>query len=190
MAAMDTNHLNAYVNLIEALLQCAKGEEWLLLQQHEDLIDHELLTVMEQVVERLNAEGNTAAAKFLHYWIVQLTHLLQQNTNETPAERRAESYLKLIQTLLGCPKGDEVTILNQHPALIDEGLIYTMNQAAAQLAAKGSQDTAIYLKHLAAEVNRVWLHPGDDRSPISSPRPNHINAAPRAAVGMANKVPL
>ena len=36
---MDTNHLKAYVNLIESLLQCAKGEEWLLLQQHQDLID-------------------------------------------------------------------------------------------------------------------------------------------------------
>jgi hypothetical protein len=31
---MDTRHLNADVSLIEALLQCAKGEEWLLLQHN------------------------------------------------------------------------------------------------------------------------------------------------------------
>jgi hypothetical protein len=76
---MDTRHLNAYVSLIEALLQCAKGEEWLLLQQHQDLVDAELLTVMAQVADRLNTEGNAPAAQFLRYWTLQLTHMLQQN---------------------------------------------------------------------------------------------------------------
>ena len=94
---MDTLHLNTYLHLIEALLQCAKGEEWLLLQQHEELIDAELLTVMEQVTAQLNNEGNAPAAKFLHYWTVQLTHLLQQNTSEDPAQSRADSYLKLVR---------------------------------------------------------------------------------------------
>jgi hypothetical protein len=171
---MDTRHLNAYVSLIEALLQCAKGEEWLLLQQHQDLIDAELLTVMAQVAERLNAEGNAPAAKFLRYWTIQLTHMLQQNTAQTPAEDRSQSYLQLIQTLLGCAKGDEAAILSQHPELMDEGLVYTMKQVAAQLAAQGSQDIAIYLKHLAAEIHHGWLQPNErrGRSPISSPPAN------------------
>jgi hypothetical protein len=190
---MDTRHLNTYLSLIEALLHCAKGEEWLLLQQHEDLIDAELLPLMAQVAEQLSAEGNVAAAQFLHYWIVQLTHLLQQDTPaETPAENRAESYVNLIQTLLGCSKGDEITILNQHPDLLDEGLVYTMNQVAAQLAAKGSQDIAIYLKHLAAEVNRVCLHPSEERTPISSPPLNrqngHINSPPSTGVATVSNL--
>lgn len=192
---MDTRHLNAYVSLIEALLQCAKGEEWLLLQQHQDLIDAELLTVMAQVAERLNAEGNAPAAKFLHYWALQLNHILQQNTAQTPAEsrwhspsaqadaapkrteRESPSYLQLIQTLLECAKGDEAAILSQHPELIDEGLVYTMNQVAAQLAAQGSQDIAIYLKHLAAEIYQGWLQPNErhGRSPMSSPPPDRAS---------------
>jgi hypothetical protein len=186
---MDTQHLNTYLHLIEALLDCAKGEEWLLLQQHEDLIDAELLTVMAQITDRLNAEGNAPAAKFLYYWTVQLTHLLQQNTNEDPAQSRADSYLKLIQTLLGCSKGDEVAILSQHPDLVDEGLVYTMNQVAAQLAAKGSQDTAIYLKHLAAEVNRVWQHPDAGRTQLSGPEPNSdIDTPPSIKIPTANNL--
>lgn len=185
---MDTQHLNTYLHLIEALLDCAKGEEWLLLQQHEDLIDAELLTVMAQITERLNAEGNAPAAKFLHYWTVQLTHLLQQNTHEDPAQSRADSYLKLIQTLLGCSKGDEVAILNQHPDLVDEGLVYTMNQVAAQLAAKGSQDTAIYLKHLAAEVNRVGQHQGEGRTQISAPQFNSHIDTPPTKIATANNL--
>jgi hypothetical protein len=185
---MDTQHLNTYLHLIEALLDCGKGEEWLLLQQHEDLIDAELLTVMAQITDRLNAEGNAPAAKFLHYWTVQLTHLLQQNTNQDPAQSRADSYLKLIQTLLGCSKGDEVAILNQHPDLVDEGLVYTMNQVAAQLAAKGNQDTAIYLKHLAAEVNRVGQHPSAGRNQISAPQPNSHDAPPSTKIATANNL--
>ncbi|WP_373547151.1 hypothetical protein [Chamaesiphon sp.] len=185
---MDTQHLNTYLHLIEALLDCAKGEEWLLLQQHEDLIDAELLTVMAQITDRLNAEGNAPAAKFLHYWTVQLTHLLQQNTNEDPAQSRADSYLKLIQTLLGCSKGDEVAILSQHPDLVDEGLVYMMNQVAAQLAAKGSQDTAIYLKHLAAEVNRVGQHPSAGRTQISVPQPNSHDAPLNIKIATANNL--
>ena len=186
---MDTQHLNTYLHLIEALLDCGKGEEWLLLQQHEDLIDAELLTVMAQITDRLNAEGNAPAAKFLHYWTVQLTHLLQQNTNQDPAASRADSYLKLIQTLLGCSKGDEVAILSQHPDLVDEGLVYTMNQVAAQLAAKGSQDTAIYLKHLAAEVNRVSQHPSAGRTQISASPPNSdIDTPPSLKIPTANNL--
>jgi hypothetical protein len=185
---MDTNHLNAYVNLIEALRHCPKGKEWLLLQQHQELVDRELLTVMTQVADRLNAEGNVAAAQFLNYWTVQLNHLLEQNaTDRTPAKNRAESYLQLIQTLLGCSKGDEVAILRQHPDLMDEGLIYTMNQVAAQLAAQGSQDIAIYLKHLAADVNLVWLHPGEGRTPRSSPPPSQMDT-PITGVSTANKL--
>ncbi len=170
---MDTLHLNTYLRLIEALLQCAKGEEWLLLQQHEELIDAELVGVMAQVTEQLNSEGNLPAAKFLHYWAAQLTHLLQQNPRTEPAiENQSPSYFQLIQTILECEKGDEVAILSQHPDLINEGLVQAMNQVAAQLAARGSQDTAIYLKHLAAEVNRVLVNPDRGQQQTSSPATN------------------
>ena len=195
---MDTNHLNAYSKFIEALLQCAKGEEWSLLQQHQDLIDAELLTVMVRVAERLNAEGNAPAAKFLRYWTLQLTHMLQQDTERwhslseqadavpngrlspTRTERESPSYLQLIQTLLGCAKGDEAAILSQHPELMDEGLVYTMKQVAAQLAVQGSQEIAIYLKHLAAEIHHGWLQPNErrGRSPISSPPPDRASIDP------------
>jgi hypothetical protein len=180
---MDTRHLKAYVNLIEALLQCAKGEEWLLLQQHQDLVDAELLTVMAQVAARLNGEGNAPAAQFLRYWTLQLTHMLEQNSAQTPAEDRSQSYLQLIQTLLGCAKGDEAAILDQHPELMDEGLVYTMKQVAARLAAQGSQEIAIYLKHLAAEIHHGWLQPNErrGRSPISSPPPDRASIDPQLA---------
>ena len=69
---MDKNRLNTYFNFIDALLRCPKGQEWLLIQQHEDLIDRELLVVMEQAADRLNAEGSLPAAQFLQDWAMQL----------------------------------------------------------------------------------------------------------------------
>ncbi|WP_310481152.1 hypothetical protein [Chamaesiphon sp. VAR_48_metabat_403] len=43
---------NHRLNLIDALLRCPKGQEWLLIQQHENLIDRELLAIMEHSVDR------------------------------------------------------------------------------------------------------------------------------------------
>ena len=189
---MDTLHLNTYLHLIEALLQCSKGEEWLLLQQHEQLIDAELIGVMAQVTEQLNSEGNLPAAKFLHYWTQQLTHLLQQNPHtEATTENRSPSYLQLIQTILECEKGDEVAILSQHPDLIDEGLVQAMNQVAAQLAARGSQDTAIYLKHLAAEVSRVLVNSDRGQQQISSPVTNgYVESPASQSFSVQENVPI
>jgi hypothetical protein len=36
---MQQQQLNAYLNLIQELLTCPQGEEWIRLKQHEDLVD-------------------------------------------------------------------------------------------------------------------------------------------------------
>ena len=163
-----------------------------MLQQHEQLIDAELIGVMAQVTEQLNSEGNLPAAKFLHYWTAQLTHLIQQNPHTDPAtENKSQTYLQLIQTILECEKGDEVAILSQHPDLINEGLVQAMNQVAAQLAARGSQDTAIYLKHLAAEVNRVLVHSDEGQQQISSPVTNgYVESPASQSFSVQEDVPI
>ena len=63
-----------------------------------------------------------------------------------------------------------------------------MNHVAAQLAAKGSQDTAIYLKHLAAEVNRVGQNSSAGRTQISVPQPNSHDAPPSTKIATANNL--
>jgi hypothetical protein len=63
---------------------------------------------------------------------------------------------------------------------MDEGLVYMMKQVAARLAAQGSQEIAIYLKHLAAEIHHGWLQPTErrGRSPVSSPPPDRTSIEP------------
>jgi hypothetical protein len=177
---MNHHNLNAYLELVQALLDCPKGEEWNLLQQHEALITPELLKVMHGLAGQLASEGKANAAKFLRQWETQLAHVLQatpQAVNE-PTQGRAESYLMLIQNLLECPKGSEPEILAHHPELIDPGLVQIMQQVSAQLAAKGNQEVAIYLKHLAADISHM-LQEQDSLRPVThQPTPSDPTPAP------------
>jgi len=59
-------------------------------------------------------------------------------------EQRFEDYWSLIQELLTCPSGEEEEILQRHPNLVDEGLVWVMVQVAAMMAEKG-------------EANAGWL---------------------------------
>lgn len=156
---MNQQRLNAYINLIQALLNCPHGEEWTLLQQHEELVNPQLVQVMEQVSAQLAAEGNLEAAKFLRHLALQLNHVLAQAVNSQ--DEQSQAYLKLIQALLDCPKGSEAEILAANQPLVDARFVQMMQQVAAQIASQGDRETAVYLKNLAAEVGRslVPTHP-------------------------------
>lgn len=158
---MNQQRLKAYLNLIQELLSCPSGEEWILLRQHEELVNPELVQVMEQVASHLATEGNLKAAKFLHNWAGQLHHILTQTVHPPSNGDKSQAYLELIQALLNCPKGSEAKIISANQELIGPGLVQAMKQVASQFTAEGDLETAGFLSNLAAEVNRTWLqaHP-------------------------------
>ena len=73
---MNQQSLKAYLNLIQGLLTCPRGEEWILLRQNEKLVNKELVEVMEQVANHLSMEGDIKTAKYLHNWAGKLHHIL------------------------------------------------------------------------------------------------------------------
>lgn len=154
---MNQQHLKAYLNLIQGLLDCPSGEEWILLRQHEDLVNPELVEVMEQVATHLAAEGNSKAAKFLHNWAGQLHHILTTTVRSPASDDKSQAYIELIQSLLNCPKGSETEILAAHQELIGPGLVRAMKQVASQALSQGDRETASFLGNLAADLNRAWL---------------------------------
>ena len=155
---MDRQHLKAYLDLIQGLLTCPRGEEWILLRQNEKLVNPELVEVMEQVASHLAIEGEIKAAKYLHNWAGKLHHILTesvptpQNNNE-----KTKAYIELIQALLSCPQGSEEEILAAHQELIGPELVKVMKQVASQMAAEGDEETASFLNDLATDLNRTWL---------------------------------
>ncbi|PZV13490.1 MAG: hypothetical protein DCF21_14085 [Leptolyngbya sp.] len=56
---MDEQRMQAYVTLIEQLLNCPQGQERELLQAHLDLLDAGLLEAMEQVAAYLESQGSS-----------------------------------------------------------------------------------------------------------------------------------
>ncbi|HEY9643964.1 MAG TPA: hypothetical protein V6C57_25965 [Coleofasciculaceae cyanobacterium] len=155
---MNQQRLQSYISLIQKLLACPSGEEWTLLRQNEALVTPELVQVMEQVATQLANQGNLKAAKFLHHLAVQIHPLfVGQPVPPSAEEDHSQAYLELIQALLNCPKGSEGELLAANQALIGPGLVHTMQQVAAQVAANGDQETATHLQDWATELNRLWL---------------------------------
>ncbi|MGB5634920.1 MAG: hypothetical protein WBM44_20475 [Waterburya sp.] len=155
---MNQQRLKAYLDVIQGLLSCPQGEEWILLRQHQELVNPELIEVMEQVANHFTAEGDIKAAKYLHNWAGKLHHILTDSV-PVPQDKKdkTQAYVELIQALLSCANGSESEILAAHQDLIGPELVKVMKEVASQLAVKGDQATANYLHGLATELNRTWL---------------------------------
>ena len=155
---MNQQRLKAYLDVIQGLLSCPRGEEWILLRQYQELVNPELVEVMEQVANHLMAEGDIKAAKYLHNWAGKLHHILTDNV-PLPQEQKdkTQAYVELIQALLSCPEGAESEILAAHQDLIGPQLVKIMKQVASKMAAEGDRATASFLNDLAADLNRTWL---------------------------------
>lgn len=153
---MQQRRLKAYLDLIQELLSCPSGEEWIRLRQHEDLVDPSFVQTMEQVATSLAQEGDMQRATFLHNWAGQLHHILSQTT-PSPREEKSKAYLDFIQSLLGASPKEQQQIIAANQDLIGPGLFSMMRQIGAQLAAQGNRDAGIYLTNLAEEMRKLWL---------------------------------
>ena len=60
---MNEARHQAYLNLIESLLNCPSGEENQILQANSELVDAGLVQVMQLVAENQREEGNENVAR-------------------------------------------------------------------------------------------------------------------------------
>ena len=69
-------------------------------------------------------------------------------------ENRVRAYLNLIQSLLTCPSGAELELLQEHSELLDSNLIEVMQQVASRMAADG-EPNAGFLQQLAQQISQA-----------------------------------
>ncbi|MEM8613638.1 MAG: hypothetical protein AAGF93_16565 [Cyanobacteria bacterium P01_H01_bin.105] len=171
---MKQHQLNAYLKLIQELLTCPNGEEWIRLKQHENLVDAKLIEIMEQVASQLLQEGNRQAAMFLHNWAAQLHHILvkEKQPGQSDDDDVSQAYLSLIQSLLECSEDTKEKLLAEHRNLIGPGLVHTMKQVAQQLRVQNSDDSAAYLENLATELHQAWIEAHDFQHRLTKEAPN------------------
>lgn len=177
---MKQQRLKAYLALIQELLNCPNGEEWIRLRQHEDLVDAGLVQTMEQVATTLAQEGRQQEAIFLHNWAGQLHHILAQPLRQEPEKNLSQAYVNFISALLGATPEEQQNLIVANQHLVTPGLVQMMRQVSAQLAAQGEQETASYLNRLAEELGKLWLQHHQFEQAFEQ-RPLKSSEAPTAA---------
>ena len=154
---MNKPSLKSYLDLVQKLLGCPQGEEWIVLRRHGELVNLGLVEVMGQVANYFAMEGKTKPAKYLHNWASQLHHILIDNDAiSSDKDDKTHAYSELIKALLDCPEGLEQQILTAHQDLIEPKLIEVIREVADRLVSN-DPETAEYLQNMAADLDRTWL---------------------------------
>ncbi len=154
---MEPQHLTTYINLVQQLFRCPKGEEWNLFRENEAWVNTELIDVMEQLAYYLNDVGQVPSATYLSSWIDELHRILIFVTPKPSSQATVKIYADLIQMLLSYPKEKQDKILQENSTLMHPQLAKMMQQIAAQFYRADSPDTADFLNNLAKKVNRAWV---------------------------------
>ena len=85
---MDEQRLAAYLELIQALLECPSGEEDDILNAHRELVDADFVQVMEAEAENMAAEGNPNTG-----WLQNLAAHLKNSVGNTATPEEYLSFL-------------------------------------------------------------------------------------------------
>ena len=67
-------------------------------------------------------------------------------------ENRAQAYLQLINTLLTCPSGEELEILQANSDLLDAEFLQVCEVVAENLAEEGNENAADFLRNLVSQL--------------------------------------
>jgi len=120
---MDEHRVQAYLSLIQELLECPSGEENDILNRHLELVDERFVQVCELVAAQLQGEGEENQAAFLRDWAREVGALL--SPWETQKNTPPEKYLQLLRGLLKVETESHSNpkvvypFLLQHQALLD-----------------------------------------------------------------------
>jgi CHAT domain-containing protein len=70
-------------------------------------------------------------------------------------QQRIQAYLNLIQSLLTCPEGEEIPILEANQELVDEGFVTKLLEIAENLRQQGDLDKANRLMNIAENLLKI-----------------------------------
>src|SRR4028118_2224021 len=100
---MEETRAQAYLQLIETLLNCPKGEKQQILQANLELVDSGFLQVCEVVAQNLAEEGQENHANFLRNLASQLGQFLGMNDegdSDNSEGENPQEYVNFIRELL------------------------------------------------------------------------------------------
>jgi tetratricopeptide (TPR) repeat protein len=134
---MNEQRQQAYLNLIERLLNSPSGEEPQILEANRELLDADFLQMLDAEAQRLSQQGNENAANWLRNLAVELGEALSLSspTVANLSEEELQAYWQFLMQVLQATAESECDARVVYPLLV--------------------QNTA-YLNQTLAEVLRHW----------------------------------
>ncbi|WP_013320659.1 CHAT domain-containing tetratricopeptide repeat protein [Gloeothece verrucosa] len=162
---MDEARLQAYVNLIEQLLNCPQGDEPKILQANEELLDEGLLQVMESYAAWLEEQGNKNNADWLRNWALSLGEYLNRQ------EVNIEEYQKFLQEVLQAEYESKSNvavvypILERHQHLLNDTFAQVLQQWARNVfSGSNTEEAAAFAGVIQNLCNKFQQFPRGSRA--------------------------
>jgi len=125
---MEPSRQQAYLALIQQLLQCPSGEEPAVLESHQDLLDAEFLAMCEQVAQVLEEQGDQNSL-WLRNLATQLGEVIAAGGSGGGAEQQGSFLMQLLQTISECQGNPQVVypFLRVNLPLLNAGVVAVLN---------------------------------------------------------------
>ncbi|MEL6579536.1 MAG: CHAT domain-containing tetratricopeptide repeat protein [Cyanobacteria bacterium J06621_12] len=117
------NRQQAYLQLIQGLLQCPNGEEGQILESNQELIDAGLIETMQQVAAEFDEQGSNNGN-----WLRNIAQNLTQYLNDSQSRQAHLNFLlEILRTInAGDEKEQVYPLLQQNLYLVDDNLAQTL----------------------------------------------------------------
>jgi CHAT domain-containing protein/tetratricopeptide (TPR) repeat protein len=159
---MDEQRIQAYLQLIDSLLNCPDGQQIELLKANHDLVDGGLLERMALVAADLAEKGNQNVADWLLNFASQLAEVLGISSSSTTREE----YLSFIQELLiaadesnGNP--EEVDqVLQRHLNKLDTHFAHILQEVVTRLISQhpeGAEFIVALIENISIRIGKFPL---------------------------------
>jgi hypothetical protein len=138
---MEETRAQAYLQLIETLLNCPNGEERQILQANLELVDSGFLQVCEVVAENLAEEGQENHANFLRNLASQLGQFLGMNDegdSDNSEGENPQEYARVYRDLLQAEADSKGDIKVIYPMLA--GRQHLLNDRFAEILQQVTQN--------------------------------------------------
>ncbi|MDE5079847.1 MAG: tetratricopeptide repeat protein, partial [Trichodesmium sp. St18_bin1] len=167
---MDNKRREAYVNLINQLLNSPSGEEAKILQTNQELVDEGLLEIMELCAQKLaeNDDQNAQnAANFLRHLRSRLVEILEISESSPSTHYSSAEYLNFLMEVLQATVGSNgdskvvYPLLQQNLDKLDENFADILRNWAttkfSEVEANVAEDIAIDIGAFSSLIQQFPL---------------------------------
>ena len=170
---MEETRAQAYLQLIETLLNCPNGEENQILNANSELVDAELVQTMVAVAAQLSENNQENAATFLLQMATQIANFLGMNDDgdsNNSQGKNPQEYENFIRELLQAEADSNSDIkviypmLEQRQYLLNPRFAETLQEVAQKLIAENPEAIAFIVRLIANLSTHIYQFPHGNRA--------------------------